>query len=201
VVMDTQEGKALPHLEASTCGGSASSSPESSFSDRSSSPSDEITASDLEALLAHPVAWVSSLHQAVQAPYPQTPSDLTAIIASALERRLIETVPLCRAPRLDSTVDIDGILRVTFGNEAAAPSSSSMIGDIGRAQIRDGVTAAEISELIGYVGGSGANATIPASLCSHCGQDAECTCALMTGHGARGLRPAPGLGAVSMECT
>lgn len=197
MVMDTQEGKASPHLEASSCSGSASSSPESSFSDRSSSPSDEITASDLEALLAHPVAWVSSLHQAVQAPYPQTPSDLTAIIASALERRLIETVPLCRAPRLDSTVDIDGILRVTFGNEAAAaPSSSSVIGEIGRAQIRDGVTAADISELIGYVGGSGANATLPASLCSHCGQDGECT-----GHGARGLRPAPGLGAVSMECT
>ena len=102
----------------------------------------------LHAVLSSSPCWLEALAADVQAPLPESPEDLLAVIQSALERKVINPVPLRRAPHIDE--NLDQALRRVFWEEHLSANDVPAANHVGRTAVD--ACAADMRDMLAYLG-------------------------------------------------
>jgi hypothetical protein len=103
----------------------------------------------LHAVLSSSPCWLEALAADVQAPLPESPEDLLSVIQTALERKVINPVPLRRAPHIDE--NLDQALRRVFWEEHISANDVPAANHVGRTAVD--ACAADVRDMMAYLGG------------------------------------------------
>jgi hypothetical protein len=103
----------------------------------------------LHAVLSSSPCWLEALAADVQAPLPESPEDLLSVIQTALERKVINPVPLRRAPHIDE--NLDQALRRVFWEEHLSANDVPAANHVGRTAVD--ACAVDVCDMMAYLSG------------------------------------------------